>query len=126
MYYLASPYSSGNDHSMKQNYYDVVRAQANLLKNGLTVISPIAAMHVGANMHSLPKTYGFWKDHCLNMLACCDGIIVLKINGWDKSNGVKDEIEFWTIRNVELNRQICHEMYFSDLDGSLTPFEMRS
>lgn len=119
-YYLASPYSSGNDWSLTYNYYAACMAQANILKKGITCISPIAAQHVGAFQHDLPKTYPFWKEHSRKLLQSASGLVILAIEGWDRSTGVKDELAYW--RDLHPDWSNTATIMFTDLQGNLTPY----
>lgn len=64
-----------------------------LLDHKITVYSPIVHFHPVACTHNLPRDIQFWRDHNLNMLAESQELIVLTLEGWDKSSGVGWERE---------------------------------
>ena len=92
-HYLASPYSKYRD-GIEEAYREVCRQVAVLLRAGIPVLSPIAATH-GVAIHGGidPLAHDIWlpADRPLMEAAC--GLIVCKLNGWDRSFGVAHEIE---------------------------------
>lgn len=55
------------------------------------VFSPIAHSHCIAQ-HGLPLDWGYWERHDERLLAACDELWVLKLDGWQHSRGVQAEI----------------------------------
>jgi hypothetical protein len=94
LYYLASPYSHP-DPVVKKNRAEIVTESAvDLLHLGVFVFAPIA-YNEPWEKYNLPGDWQFWQDFDKTFVARCDGgIIVLMIDGWDKSVGVTAEIEF--------------------------------
>ena len=43
--------------------------------------------------YNLPTDWGFWKNYDIAFLDRCGDLIVLMIDGWDRSIGVAAEIE---------------------------------
>lgn len=90
--YLAAPYSHEN-FKIKQLRHEIVNQVAHdLIQTGVYVYSPLT--------HNVPLAqlgiYGDWRtwsvfDH--EMLRRCDRLIVLRLDGWQHSLGVKAEIE---------------------------------
>lgn len=60
---------------------------------GIIVYSPVIYGHNLVKM-GLPGDFNYWGEFCLPMLKNCQGLIVVKMDGWDKSSGLKAEIEF--------------------------------
>jgi len=92
--YLASPYTTDDSELKENRYIEACKAAARLLSNGVNVICPIAATH-GLHVHgNCSMRWNFWKEYDEELLSKCDGLIVLMLDGWDKSVGVQAEIEY--------------------------------
>ena len=99
--YLASPYlyrrNDISDMAKSQvhefRYQKAIDATAYLMKKGLAVYSPIVATHPVAVKHDLPLGSEYWMQFDELALVKCDEIVVLTLDGWKESPGVKREIE---------------------------------
>ena len=91
MIYLASPYSHLDPTVREQRYRAARRATAALLLAGQPVISPIAHSHSLVE-HGLPADWTFWQRYDRELLARCDEVVVLALDGWEASVGVQEEI----------------------------------
>jgi len=114
LYYLASPYTSGNSYSIHLNYALVLEAYANMTKQGLAVISPIVLNHQAALHYDLPKSWDFWEKIDLDILSQCTAFVMLKIPGYDKSEGLQAELKYFK------EFRSCHHIYTCNLKGELT------
>lgn len=95
LYYLASPYSHVDKKVMEERYEQVMEAGVLLSKQGFLLFEPITTSHVKAQRYELPTNFEWWQRHNHAVIDRCDGgIIVLMIDGWDKSKGVQDEINY--------------------------------
>lgn len=94
MIYLASPYSHPDPAVRQERYEQTMAAQAFLLREGRYVYSPIVASHPMALAHDLPTDAGWWKKYNHGMMNVCSEVFVLRLDGWDTSVGVLDEIAF--------------------------------
>ena len=100
--YLASPYS--HESSMVRN----IRAQqisefgSLLIKMNLIVFSPITYGHEIAKHQDLPTDFIFWETFCLTFLIKCDEMYVYKMDGWDSSIRLKNEIQFCIENSIEI------------------------
>ena len=56
--------------------------------------------HFIINYEKLPGDWEFWKRYSQALLAKSDGMIVLKLDGWEKSTGVQAEIEICKNQNI--------------------------
>jgi hypothetical protein len=90
--YLASPYSHPDPAVRQHRFHEVCRHAARLMRAGEMVYSPIAHSHCVARF-GLPGDWGFWEGHSRAMLARCDRLAVLDLDGWQESVGVRREIE---------------------------------
>lgn len=66
------------------------------MQDGNTVISPIAHSHGVADYlpDNLRLDGDFWMEQDLPLLAKCDEMAVLCLEGWEASKGLKLEIAF--------------------------------
>lgn len=121
VFYLASPYTDP-DPKVKQRRHRIVNYMCYyLMKKGVFVYSPLT--------HNLPiDQWGFhgnwqtWKDFDHTMVSKCDGLIVLKLPGWEESQGVQAEIEYakklgLTIEWIEFDETVLPDDF--DTRGSL-------
>jgi len=93
--YLANPYTHSDPLVMAQRAEAVDRAAARLLKLGIMTYPPIALNCRWTNYEKdFPHTWSYWQNFDKNFLERCDGLIVLMLDGWDRSVGVKSEIEY--------------------------------
>lgn len=94
LYYLASPYSHPDPAIKKHRAEQVTESAVDLLHLGIFVFAPIA-YNEPWEKYNLPGDWQFWQDFDKTFVARCDGgVIVLMIDGWDKSIGVTAEIAF--------------------------------
>lgn len=92
MIYLASPYSHA-DASVRERRFDAACvAAAFFMRTGQSVFSPIVHSHPLVR-YGLPTDWEFWKSHDCEHLRRCDCVIVLTLEGWKDSRGVRAEIE---------------------------------
>jgi len=92
--YLASPYSHPDPLVREQRFKDACVKAGNLMRAGYIVISPIAHSHNIASLCQFDKQWQFWSKQDLEILSRCDEMFVLRLDGWQKSEGIKAEIEF--------------------------------
>lgn len=93
LFYLASPYA-GHPRGLDNAYNCAVRALGVLLAAGHNVFSPIAHNHPAAVAAGIPPgDHGFWLPIDQPYIDRCDALIVLAIEGWSTSKGVRYEVE---------------------------------
>lgn len=90
--YLSSPYSHKAWTIRQQRFIAACAAAAHLFKQGYFVFSPIAHCHPVKEVSDLLGDYGYWKDYNLCMIRKSDILMVLKLEGWADSIGVREEI----------------------------------
>lgn len=99
IYYLASPYHHDRVSVRRRRYRQAVRAAAGLMAKGTLVFSPIVHNHplvetrLIASSQEYAARWRFWRVYDFAMLARCQGLLVLKIPGWEQSRGVKAELK---------------------------------
>jgi nucleoside 2-deoxyribosyltransferase len=92
MIYLVSPYSHPDPAVREQRFRAACQAAAALMRAAHLVFSPVAHSHPIA-MCGLPTDWGFWQRQDLRLLAQCDAVVVLQLDGWVESRGVRAELE---------------------------------
>lgn len=92
--YLASPFSHPDHHVRHNRWALACHACADLIKSGIHCISPIAASYHVALSGDIDGCYETWREIDRKLLRRCDSLIVLCIDGWDRSAGVADELQY--------------------------------
>jgi hypothetical protein len=114
--YLATPYSlvikskeiginrpdySEQDKQIRLKRFEAVNEVANKLKNvGFAVISPISQSHPIAVQCDVEGTFETWADMDYNIILRCDIVFVFCQDGWERSEGVQQEIAFARQNNI--------------------------
>jgi Domain of unknown function (DUF1937) len=93
--YLASPYSHPEQAIREQRFRDACHAAASLMRLGQQVFSPIAHGHP-LTRHGIPGDWSFWERHAHWYLERCDEVVVLTLDGWEQSVGVRAELDLAT------------------------------
>lgn len=106
MIYLASPYSHPDPAIRERRFRDACRAAVVLLRAGNAVFSPIAHSHPLVE-HGLPTEWSFWERIDREHLGRCDEVVVLMLDGWEESVGVRGEIR--------IAREMGKPMWFLDI-----------
>lgn len=102
MIYLASPYSDSDPMIMERRYNQAASFTAGALKRGFLIFSPIVHCHVIANRFGLPKSISFWRDYNTGMLRIAERLWILKIDGWQRSEGVEFELHLASSLNLPI------------------------
>lgn len=95
--YLGCPYTDEDPIIRRQRFELATAAAATLVRRGLVVFSPITMTHPMDIALSADKTLGsdFWVEFDEAFMHKCSELIVLQIEGWEQSSGIKREIEFF-------------------------------
>jgi hypothetical protein len=93
--YLASPYSHPDQVVREERFRRVCKAAARLIDKGEAVFCPIAHSHPIEVHGNLQGGWDYWSKQDIPFLEMCDEIVVLGFPGWDESEGVKAELEWW-------------------------------
>lgn len=91
--YLAIPYSDPNPNVRAERMKAFWKACAALIRRGDHVVSPMTLEPAYQVDPNLPYEWAHWRDYSLKMMATCDRLVVLKLDGWRSSVGVHGEIE---------------------------------
>lgn len=91
--YLASPYSSPDLDTMIKRYKEAMKATKWLLEQRIWTYSPIVHCHEIAVAFGLPRDFAFWHEYNRAMLESSERMLILTLEGWQKSGGVAEEVE---------------------------------
>lgn len=92
LWYLATPYTKYK-FGLDRAHLDACRAAAGLIKRGVHVFSPVAHSHPIAILGDIdPVDHDLWMELDGRILKTCDGLIVLRMAGWDESRGIAVEM----------------------------------
>lgn len=98
--FISSPYTHKDTQITEDRVIMVSKFSAKLVSEGYVAISPIVYGHTLLKFHDMPSDWQFWKNYCETFILKCDKVIVLKLDGWEDSTGVKGEIEFAKLHNI--------------------------
>ena len=100
--YLAAPFWHHEEDIREERLEIVNKVVAKLVEQGEIIFSPLT--YSDALKRHLPISFQvnqkFWYDFDLAMLAKCDKLVVLMLEGWEESEGVTAEIEFARENNI--------------------------
>jgi hypothetical protein len=105
--YLASPYSHPDDKKREENFEKISEIAADLCSEGHVAFSPITYGHTLVGFKSMPTDWVFWQNFCLTFLNKCDELHVCKMEGWNHSRGVAEEIEYAVKNGIEIRYIDC-------------------
>ncbi len=92
-FYLASPYSAMDEATKTRRFVSAAKAAAFLMTvEKKIVFSPIAHTHPISRWTGGEMKHEEWMRQDEPFLRGAAGIIVLKIEGWESSKGVQEEI----------------------------------
>ena len=94
--YLAAPYTSPDPEVSRDRVEIASIIAASLMREGYTTFSPITHGHNIADHlpAKLAASHEFWMHQCLPILANCDWLIIVPLEGWRESKGIAEEIAF--------------------------------
>ncbi len=91
--YLALPYTheDGYIENCRAEISDCIAAY--LTSQGRVVFAPISAWHHIAKKYKLPGNFEYWAILDEEFIKRCDKLLVIKLNGWKESKGLKLELK---------------------------------
>lgn len=100
--YLACPYSDP-DPSMRDYRFSIAtRFAAKMMRQGDVVFSPLTHGHPMACVVELPTDWGFWEKYCTAFICASQEVVVLQLEGWRESVGVKAELALADKLNIPI------------------------
>jgi hypothetical protein len=93
-YYLATVYrkhAAGLDVAADE----AARYAAAFIDAGIPVFSPIAHGHAIATYSKTPRSAQFWADLQFHFMKPADGLIVVQMDGWTVSRGIRFELKWF-------------------------------
>lgn len=90
--YLSCPYNHADVEIRKRRLFFANLATFQLMEQGTYVYSPLTH-NIPLNQMGLYGNWDLWRDYDLMMVSKCDKLILLKLEGWEASQGVKAELE---------------------------------
>ena len=100
--YLACPYSHQHKNVRHLRHFLVTLVGDKLIQKGHHIFSPITESHMYQLHGDCGGSWDFWASHDKLMLRKCDELWVLMLEGWDKSVGVKAEIEYAKTKQMKI------------------------
>lgn len=101
--YLASPYSHPRAEVRHERYEAVRLATYRLCLAHRIVYSPILHFHDLAETFRTPFDADYWWTHNRTMLYHAGCLLVLMLDGWKNSVGVRQEIEYAESHNIPVS-----------------------
>ena len=91
--YLCGPYSHENPSVIAERHMEHCRAAWFLMSRGFTVFSPIAHSHAIGAISGRPTDNTIWLKQDLAVMPFCALLVLLLLDGWERSAGTRAEIE---------------------------------
>ena len=104
MIFLSVPYTHIEPEVRRVRTEHATRVMAKLMSDGHVVCCPVVMYHGVDELMTRKGTTPsseYWLGITDNYIDVCDELVVLQLNGWDKSAGVKREIERFAEREIE-------------------------
>lgn len=105
--YIASPYSRIENKELLMRHVAKFSGEYMLTNPGWYAVTGLIHHYASLEVGELGTDYSFWEGWCQTFLKRCDKLIVLMINGWDNSTGVKAEIEFAILHGIPVEYVMC-------------------
>ena len=112
--FLACPYSHSDDSVVQDRFIECNKVAATIIECGHAVFSQVTMSHpINQALEKTEKANigKMWAPVDAVFLDLMEELIILDLNGWDKSTGIKREIEFYQQRGqrVSLWSEVKHE-----------------
>lgn len=99
--YLACPYTDPDPAVRKTRFEIATTVAADLIRQGRIVFSPITMTHpidmvLAGELNTLGSDY--WVAFDEAFMDMCSEMLIIQLDGWDRSNGIKREIAYFEER----------------------------
>lgn len=105
--YIAAPYSNVADKQALMR--DIAKFSGLYMMKHPDWYAVTGLVHHYATLEvpELGTDYEFWQDWCTLFMSKCDKLIVLTVDGWERSAGVAAEVEFARANNIPIEYHRC-------------------
>ena len=100
VYYLASPFSDPDSIIQNIRFHDAVEVAYLLNQQGYVLIEPINTGYPKYMNFKLRGDAAYWESYNHTLLDRCDGVIVAKLDGYDRSKGVREETFYARVKGL--------------------------
>ncbi len=101
--FLSNPYSHKDETIVNQRYEKCLKLFYDLMyQHDIDIISPIIIGHPIVKKFPMPSDWTKWEKFCCNLIDHSDVVLVFKLEGWDISNGVAEEIAYAKQNNKQI------------------------
>ncbi len=91
--YLACPFTHFLPEVMEHHYRTSCIAAAKLMKSGIVVFNPLShSVPINEYLHGIEDQHSFWMGIDLPLLRRCDELLIIGLENWTESRGVKAEM----------------------------------
>lgn len=90
--YLSIPYSHPDPSVCERRMTAFWKAAAELIKQGKHVVSPMTLEPALRAAPGVPYDWAHWERYSLLMMGVSESLVVLTLDGWEQSTGVRGEI----------------------------------
>ncbi len=98
--YIASPYTHKDEDVKEERAVAAAKACVFLMSIGRTAFSPIASCHYIEKIGGLSTVYNDWQILDEAILKVSDVFLILTLNGWKSSKGMKAEYKFFCLNHL--------------------------
>jgi hypothetical protein len=100
--YLASPYTHPNKNIEDRRAKAITIIAGKLICNGHHIFCPVAHCHKMNRYCNLGGKFEYWREFDEKMISVCNELWIATLQDWDKSVGIKAEVEMTTARSMPL------------------------
>lgn len=118
--YVAAPYSKIEDkHTLMERIADF-SGYYMINHPGEYAITGLVHHYASIQRPDLGTDYKFWEEFCVGFIKRCDKVLVLMIDGWEKSTGVHAEINLAKRLNIPIEYWIPSKELQEEKDFALS------
>lgn len=104
--FLACPYSHPDSHVIESRFVECNRVAARIVEAGHVVFSQVTLSHPINKVleKTAPPDIGkMWAPIDAVFMDVMEELIIVDLDGWDKSTGIRREIDFYKQRNQNVS-----------------------
>ncbi len=91
--YLACPFTHSSPEIQEYRYRTSCRVAAKLMRHGINVFNPLSHnVPINEYLDGIDDQHSFWMAVDLEILHRSDDVLILGLENWTKSQGVKTEM----------------------------------